>query len=170
MNEQNIFDFKVLDIKGAEVSLNDYSGKVLLIVNTATACGYTNQLRLLQRLYIKYKQDGLEILAFPSNDFGDQEPLSNNAIEQFCKQEYSVTFPVFAKIHVKGIEAHPLYQFMSNKKRNGKIQSKPLWNFHKYLVDRNGMVRDYFLTITTPENKNLIKKIELLLGEKSSAS
>ena len=165
MNEQNVYDFKVLDIKGEEISLSNYSGKVLLIVNTASECGYTDQLRLLQRLYDKYKNDGLEILAFPSNDFGEQEPLSNEAILQFCKQEYNVVFPVFARINVRGIEAHPLFQFLANKKKNGKIQSKPLWNFHKYLVDKNGMVRDYFLTITSPENKNFLKKLELLLSE-----
>ena len=165
MDKKNVFDFTATDCNGKEISFLEFKGKVLLIVNMASACLYVDQLRILQRLYEKYKKDGLEILAFPSNDFGEQEPLNNNDVLKFCKQEYNVTFPVFGAVSVNGIGIHPLYQFLSNKNRNGKIQSKPLWNYHKYLVDRNGNVRDYYLTITKPDNKNFIKKIELLLNE-----
>lgn len=168
MNEQSVYDFTVNDFQGNEISLNYYRGKVLLIVNTASACGYTPQFAKLQKLYETYKVKGLEILSFPSNDFGRQEPLSNEGVVQFCKVEFGITFPVFAKIKVKGIDAHPLYKYLSDKKRNGKIQSKPLWNFHKYLIDKNGKVSDFFITLTNPDSVKVIKKIELLLNENNS--
>ena len=167
MNEQSVYDFSVTDINGKLISLNDFKWKVLLIVNIASACGYTGQLQKMQRVYEKYQKDGLEILAFPSNDFGEQEPLNNDELNSFCKKEYSVTFPLFAKINVRGIDAHPLYQYLSQKAKNGKVNSKPMWNFHKYIADRNGKVRDYFLTITAPDSSGVIKKIELLLNEKA---
>ncbi len=165
MNEQSVYDFAVNDFQGNEISLNTYRGKVLLIVNTASACGYTPQFEKMQLVYEKYKEKGFEILAFPSNDFGEQEPLTDEGVIQFCKNEYGITFPVLAKIKVKGTDAHPLYEYLSNKKLNGKIQSKPLWNFHKYLVDKNGKVRDYFITLTKPDSVKVTNKIEQLLNE-----
>lgn len=167
MNENSVYDFAVYDFQGNEISLKTFRGKVLLIVNTASACGYTPQFAKLQLVYEKYKEKGFEILAFPSNDFGEQEPLSNEGVIHFCKNEYEITFNVLAKIKVKGKDAHPLYQYLSNKKLNGKIQSKPLWNFHKYLIDKNGKVRDYFFTLTKPDSIKVTKIIEQLLNEKS---
>ncbi len=162
-----IYDIDALDIYGNSVSLNDYRGKVLLIVNTASECGYTQQLESLQKIYTKYCESGFEILAFPSNDFGNQEPLTNESLIQFCKKEYAISFPVFSKIHVKGSNIHPLYQFLSSKKLNGKIQSKPNWNFHKYLINKQGDVCDYFFSFTKPDSNRLIKRIEMLLVEKN---
>lgn len=165
MVEQSVHDFIVKDFHDNEICLNNYNGKVLLIVNTATACGYTPQYSKLQKIYETYKEKGFEVLAFPSNDFGEQEPLTDSGIIHFCKNEYGITFPVFAKIKVRGNDAHPLYQYLSSRKQNGIIQSKPLWNFHKFLIDKNGKVRDFFITITNPDSKRVTKKIEELLVE-----
>ncbi len=166
MIEQSVHDFIVKDYLNEEIILNDYQGKVLMIVNTATACGYTPQYAKLQKIYDAYREKGFEILAFPSNDFGEQEPLNDKGIIHFCKNEYGITFPIFAKIKVRGKNAHPLYQYLANKSKNGKIQSRPLWNFHKYLIDKNGKVRDYFITLTNPNSNKVIKRIEELLNEK----
>ncbi len=163
--KKNIYDFKVTEIDGQEISLDTYKGKVLLIVNTASRCGYTPQLTGLQKLYEAYKEQGLEILAFPSNDFGDQEPLEGEAIQEFCSLEYRTTFPVFDKINVIGRKAHPLYKYLSSKDENGKFYAKPKWNFHKYLIDREGNLVDYFFTFTKPTSKKIIRQIEKLLNE-----
>lgn len=165
MSITNIYHHKVLNIKGDEISLDKYKGKVLLIVNTATECGLTPQLKELEQLHEEFKQSDFEILGFPSNDFGGQEPRSENQIEEFCQVNYGVSFPMFSKIKVKGDDAHPLYKFLSNKAKNGKVNSKPLWNFHKYLVNKEGFVVDYFLPVTKPLNARVKKKIRGLLGE-----
>ncbi|HXH18273.1 MAG TPA: glutathione peroxidase [Chitinophagales bacterium] len=158
-----VHQFTVRDLAGKEVSLSRYKGKVLLIVNTASQCGFTPQLASLEKIYRKYKDRGFEILGFPSNDFGSQEPLEGNAIADFCRENYEVTFPVFGKVHVKGKDACDLYKFLSDKKLNGKVSSIPRWNFHKYLIDKEGRVVDYFYTITTPDAPRLTRKIEKLL-------
>ncbi|MDP1725668.1 MAG: glutathione peroxidase [Bacteroidota bacterium] len=160
---KSIFQFTVNDLKGKNVSLKDYQGKVLLIVNTASQCGYTPQFQGLNELYHLYHQKGFEILAFPSNDFGNQEPLEAEAIQEFCSSEFQVYFRVFDKINVKGKNAHPLYKFLSNKSLNGSVNIAPHWNFHKYLVDSNGRVVDYFWTFTNPMSGRIRKKIEKLL-------
>ncbi len=147
---EDIYQFTVKDLNGKKVPLSNYRGKVLLIVNTASECGYTPQFEGLQQLYQIYRGRGFEVLAFPSNDFGEQEPLEGQAIRDFCSKEFGVTFPVLDKIKVKGEDAHPLYQFLSDKTCNGKTNVAPKWNFHKYLVDRNGHVVDYFWTIIKP--------------------
>ncbi|POY35272.1 glutathione peroxidase [Solitalea longa] len=163
MNTTNIYHHKVSNIKGEEVSLEQFKGKVLLIVNTATECGLTPQLRDLEQLHEEFKGQEFEILGFPSNDFGEQEPRSENEIQEFCMVNYGVSFPMFSKIHVKGENAHPFYKFLSEKKQNGKVNSKPLWNFHKYLIDKNGYVVDYFLPVTKPLNSRVKRKIKALL-------
>ncbi len=160
---ESIFQFTVKDLKGNDVSLADYQGKVLLIVNTASQCGYTPQFQGLNELYHLYHQKGFDILAFPSNDFGKQEPLEGDAIQEFCSSEFQVDFRVFNKIKVKGENADHLFKFLSNKSLNGKVNIAPHWNFHKYLIDRNGMVTDYFWTFTKPMSWRLRKKIERLL-------
>ena len=159
----SIHQFKVEDTTGAIVDLKNYAGKVLLIVNTASQCGFTPQLNDMEDLYAEYKAQGLEILAFPSNDFGGQEPLEGEEIAQFCLIKYDATYPIFNKIKVKGKEVHPLYDFLSDKSKNGTVSSKPKWNFHKYLIDKEGKVVDYFISMTNPTSKKIKKAIEKLL-------
>ena len=158
-----IHQFQVEDTTGAIVDLKKYAGKVLLVVNTASKCGFTSQLKDMETLYAEYKDQGLEVLAFPSNDFAGQEPLEGEAIAQFCVTKYEASYPIFNKISVRGKEVHPLYDFMADKSKNGSVSSKPKWNFHKYLVDKDGRVIDYFLSITNPTSGKVKKAIEKLL-------
>jgi len=158
-----IYQFEVEDLAGNRVSLQEYQGKVLLVVNTASKCGFTPQLKDMTALYEKYKDRDFAILAFPSNDFAGQEPLKGVEIEQFCQTKYEAAYPIFNKIHVKGNDVAPLYEFLSKKALNGAVNSKPRWNFHKYLIDRDGKVVDYFLTITNPMSNKVQKAIEKLL-------
>jgi len=160
---QSIYDFTVNDIDGSPVKLDKYKGKVLLIVNTASKCGFTPQLDAMDKLYAEYKDQGLEILAFPSNDFAGQEPLEGEEIKQFCMTEYNAEYPIMDKVHVKGSKAVDLYQFLSDKKQNGKVNSVPKWNFHKYLVNKDGQVVDYYYAITSPTSSKVKKAIEKLL-------
>ncbi|SMO76242.1 glutathione peroxidase [Solitalea koreensis] len=159
----NIYSHKVEQINGEEISLERFKGKVLLIVNTASECGYTPQLQDLEQLRNEFMGQDFEVLGFPSNDFGTQEPRNGEEIIDFCKDNYGVTFPIFGKIHVKGEKAHPLYKYLSRKSENGKLNSIPLWNFHKYLIDKEGNVVDYFLTITKPMSSKIRNKIKQLL-------
>jgi glutathione peroxidase len=162
MNDTSVYQFTVQQLNGEELSLAKYKGKVLLIVNTASQCGFTPQLTDLVQLKKEFVDQEFEILAFPSNDFGGQEPLEGAAIEQFCSN-YGNNFPVFDKIRVRGPYAHPLYKYLSDKKENGKLTSTPRWNFHKYLVDGNGTVIDYFYPFTKPTASKIRKKIQRLL-------
>ena len=163
----SIHQFKVKKLSGEEVKLSDFKGKVLLIVNIASKCGFTPQLSQLQELYEGYEGKDFEILAFPSNDFKNQEPLEGDEIQEFCQVNYGVTFPVFEKTVVKGQNRSPLYAFLSSKKENGQVNSKPMWNFHKYLVDKNGQVIDYFYTFTKPTTNRVKNKINKLLNNDS---
>lgn len=162
---KSVHQFKSKEINGDEKSLADYKGKVLLIVNTASKCGFTPQFKDLEVLYQDYKDKGLEILGYPSNQFQNQEPLEGEALTEFCEINYGVTFKIFDKVNVKGDEATPLFQYLSNKDLNGKVNSTPKWNFHKYLVNKNGEVVDYFLTITSPNSNRIRKAIDKLLAE-----
>ena len=164
VSAQNIYSFTLKNIVGEETHISNYKGKVLLIVNTASECGFTPQFKELEELYQLYKDKGFEILAFPSNDFGKQEPLNGKEIQNFCTLNYKTTFQVFDKVHVKGNDAAPFYQFLSSKKLNGNLSSTPKWNFHKYLVNRNGEVVDYFYSTTKPTSAKIKKSIEKLLG------
>ena len=150
-----IYDYKVRDIRGQEVSMEEYKGKVLLIVNTASKCGFTKQYAGLQALYEKYKERGLEILAFPCNQFGHQEPGDDAAIKNFCTDTFGVTFPVMAKVEVNGEGAHPLYKELK-KSQGGLLGNEIKWNFTKFLVDREGHVVDRFAPQKDP--KSLKKK------------
>ncbi|MGY3054091.1 glutathione peroxidase [Pedobacter sp. UYEF25] len=161
----NIYSFKVKLIDGQEKPLSAYRDKVLLIVNTASECGFTCQFKDLQQLKKEINNDDFEILAFPSNDFGKQEPLDGIEILNFCERNYGVSFPVFEKIFVRGAHAHPLYQFLISKKQNNKFNVKPRWNFHKYLINRKGELEDFFYPFTTPQNGKLKKKIIRLLAK-----
>ena len=144
-----VYDFHSKTIDGANVALSDYQGKVLLIVNVASKCGFTPQYKGLESLYRQYKARGFEILAFPCNQFGGQEPATEPEIKQFCRSEYDVTFPIFSKIDVNGQGAHPLYRFLEDQ-RPGVLGTKRIkWNFTKFLVDRRGNpIRRY-----SPRNK-----------------
>ena len=145
-----IYDLKVLNTKGEEVSLSDYRGKVLLIVNTATGCGFTPQYEGLQKLYDEYQNEGFEILDFPCNQFGNQAPGTDAEIGQFCSLNYNTTFPRFAKVDVNGKNEIPLFAYLK-KEKGGMMGSNIKWNFTKFLVDRNGKVVERFAPTVTPE-------------------
>lgn len=147
----SIYDFKVLDAKGEEVPMTDYKGKVLLIVNTATGCGFTPQYEGLQKLYDKYKEKGLEILDFPCNQFGHQAPGTEEEIQEFCTLKYKTTFPLFAKIDVNGKSADPLYNYLK-KQKGGFLGNDIKWNFTKFLVTRDGAVIERYAPMIKPEN------------------
>ena len=145
-----IYDFNVKDGKGAEVSLSQFEGKVLLIVNTATGCGFTPQYKGLQELYDKYREQGFEILDFPCNQFGHQAPGTNEEIDSFCELKYHTTFPRFAKIDVNGKNEEPLYRFLKQEK-GGFMGDDIKWNFTKFLISRDGCVVDRYAPVTKPE-------------------
>ena len=158
----NIYDFRVRDIKGEEVSLKEFEGKVLLIVNTATGCGFTPQYEGLEKLYKEYKNEGLEILDFPCNQFGNQAPGTNEEIVSFCSLKYDVSFKQFSKIEVNGENEEPLYTYLKSQK--GGIFGKNIkWNFTKFLVDQNGNVIKRYGSTVTPEK--IEKDIKNLLGK-----
>lgn len=156
-----IWDFTVNDIQGAESSLTDFKGKVLLIVNTASGCGFTPQYQGLQSLYEKFGPDKFAVLGFPCNQFGAQESGSNSEIQSFCELNFNVSFPMFQKIEVNGEDAHPLYQYLKSSARGILGSQRVKWNFTKFLVDSDGKVLERFAPTTKPEA--LTKKIEELL-------
>lgn len=157
-----IYDFTVKDNQGNDVSLDKYKGKVLLIVNTATECGFTPQYDGLEELYKKYKDQGFEILDFPSNQFGGQAPGTDAEIENFCTARFGTTFDRFAKIDVNGENEDPLYTYLK-KSQGGLLGDKIKWNFTKFLVDREGNVVERYSSQKKPEN--LSKEIEKLLDK-----
>ncbi len=155
----NIYSFKVKDANGKEVQMSDYKGKVLLIVNTATGCGFTPQYKGLQELYEKYHGEGFEILDFPCNQFGHQAPGTDEEIGAFCTLRYKTSFPRFAKIEVNGNGADPLFKFLKKEKR-GVFGSNIKWNFTKFLVSRTGEIVKRFAPMTKPEDiENDIKSL-----------
>jgi glutathione peroxidase len=163
MTDNTIYQFNIQKLNGEEISLSDYKNKVLLIVNTASQCSFTPQLKELADLRNEIKGEDFEILAFPSNDFGGQEPLEGAAIAAFCEIQ-RVNYPVFDKIRVRGPYAHPLYKFFADKKENGKLNSVPRWNFHKFLIDRSGLVTDFYYPFTKPMSSKIRKRIRRLLA------
>ena len=163
MTDTTIYQFAVPAISGEEVSLRIFEGKVLLIVNTASDCGFTPQLAELEQLRRQFEGQGFEILAFPSNDFGGQEPLERASLEQCYQVNFGVNFKIFDKIRVRGLYAHPLYKFLSDKNKNGHLSSLPRWNFHKYLINRSGEVTDFFYPFTKPMSSRVQKRIKKLL-------
>ncbi|WP_158796741.1 glutathione peroxidase [Pedobacter sp. L105] len=160
---RSIHQFKAKLINGKDKKLSDYKGKVLLVVNIASACGFAPQLKELQELRDELKDEEFEVLGFPSNDFGGQEPLEGKAINEFCELNYGVKFPIFNKMMIRGEQANPIFKFLSTKELNGNIKSTPRWNFHKYLVNKDGEVVDYFFPFTKPSSTKLRKKIQRLL-------
>jgi glutathione peroxidase len=156
----SVLDFTVTDNAGQPVQLSRYKGQVLLVVNVASKCGLTPQYAQLQKLYETYKDKGLCILAFPANDFRQQEPGTNEQIREFCKSKYNVSFDLFAKIVVKGEGQSPLYQFLTDEKANAPYGGEIKWNFTKFLVGRDGKVAARFEPKTKPDEKQVIKAIE----------
>lgn len=152
----NISDITVKDINGKDVALSDYKGKVLLIVNVATHCGNTPQYEGLEAIYEKYNAQGFEVLAFPCNDFGGQEPGTNDEIKAFCETNYKVTFPLFDKIEVLGNSKNPLYAKLIQFPKTTDVS----WNFEKFLIDKNGNVVGRFAHKTKPENEEIVSAIE----------
>ena len=156
----NIYDFKVGDAKGAEVSMAEYKGKVLLVVNTATECGFTPQSKALQELYDKYKEQGFEVLDFPCDQFGHQAPGSEEEIQSFCTLKYKTTFRLFAKVEVNGANQEPLFGYLKSQKGGGLLGRNIKWNFTKFLVDREGnVVRRFGPTDKPEEIEAEIKKL-----------
>jgi glutathione peroxidase len=159
-------NFQVHDIDGKTVDLaKAHQGKVLLIVNTASQCGYTPQYKGLESAYNKYKAKGFEVLAFPANEFGAQEPGSNGEIKAFCTSNYNVTFPLYSKIVVKGPGIHPLYQYLTSPATDPKFAGDITWNFNKFLIDRSGKVIARFDSGDAPESPKVTKAIEGALAE-----
>ncbi len=164
--DTSVLDFHVKDIDGKDVDLAKYKGKVLLIVNTASQCGLTPQYKELEELYEKNKDKGFEILAFPANEFGKQEPGSNEEIKEFCSTKYKVTFPLFSKIVVKGEGIDPLYEYLTSKETNPKFAGEIKWNFNKFLVNKKGEVIARFEPKVKPSTKEVTTAIEDALAEK----
>jgi len=162
----SVHEFTMDAINGTPTPLASFKGKVLLVVNVASQCGYTYQYEGLQALYLKYKDQGLVVAGFPANNFGAQEPGSNAEIGAFCKSKFGVTFPMFSKISVKGSDKAPLYQFLTDKNANPKTGGEIPWNFTKYLVDRDGRVLARFDAPVEPESKELTSAIEAALKNK----
>lgn len=156
--QQSIYDFKVPSLSGDTIDFAAFKGKKILIVNTASKCGYTPQYEALQELYEKYKNK-LVIIGFPSNDFMFQEPGSNAEIERFCQKNYGVTFPMAAKISVKGKKMHPLYIWLTEKKYNGYDDSNVKWNFQKYLIDETGKLIEIYDPKTSPMSSDIISRL-----------
>jgi glutathione peroxidase len=163
MSEKSVLDFTLKNIDGKEANLSEYRGKVLLLVNVASQCGYTPQYEGLQAIYAKYRDQGLVVIGFPANNFGGQEPGTNEEIKQFCTLKYKVSFPMFAKISVKGADIHPLYKFLTSKETNPEFGGDITWNFNKFLVDRNGKVIARFETREKPEGEKVAQAIEKAL-------
>lgn len=161
---KTLYDIEVDSIAGETLKLQAYEGKVLLIVNTASKCGFTGQYEGLQALYNEHKDRGLVVLGFPSNDFLRQEPGTNEEIQTFCKVNYGVTFPLFAKISVKGKAQHPLYSYLTRAETNPEFKGKVTWNFNKFLIAHNGSIVGRFGSRTKPQDPKLVTALEAALG------
>ncbi len=162
-----IYQFELNDIDGGPVKLDAYRGKVLLVVNVASRCGYTPQYAGLEQLYQRYRAEGLVVLGFPANNFGSQEPGTEDEIKAFCATNYHVTFPMFAKISVKGDDIHPLYKFLTEAVPTGGSAGPVTWNFNKFLIGRDGSVVGRYDSKVEPLSPELIGEIEEALAEAS---
>lgn len=162
MSDKTAFDFEFKSLKGQPLPLNAFKGHPLLIVNTASKCGFTPQYKGLETVWQKYKDEGLVVLGVPSNDFANQEPGGADEIATFCEMNFGVDFPLTAKVSVKGSDAHPLFKWIGAQ---GGFLSKPRWNFYKYLIGRDGKLKTWFASTTTPESAKFEKAIsELVKG------
>ena len=163
--KNSIYNFAVKDISGRDVKLSQYRDKVMLIVNVASRCGYTPQYEGLQKIYEKYKDQGLVVLGFPANNFGGQEPGTNEEIKEFCQLKYNVSFPMFAKISVKGEDKHPLYKYLTEAETNPAHAGEIKWNFNKFLVDKKGNIIARFDSKVKPEDEQVTQAIEQALKQ-----
>ena len=155
---KTIYDISINSIDGNTINFSDFKGKKILIVNVASECGFTNQYKGLQELYELYK-DKLAVIGVPCNQFGGQEPGDAAQIQAFCEKNYGVDFLITEKVDVKGDKQHPLYAWLTNKSLNGKKNSSVKWNFQKYLIDEDGNLIDYYLSITKPLSKKITNQI-----------
>jgi len=158
-DEKSFYDFSMESIAGDVINLSEYKNRVVLLVNTASKCGFTTQYSGLQKIYERYKDDGLVVLGVPSNDF-NQELLTDNDVKQFCEIRYGVKFPMTSIQKIKGNDAHPVYKWISS---NISVIGQPRWNFHKYLISRNGKIINWFSSMTSPASQSLINEIETAL-------
>ena len=158
--QHSFHDFTVKDIEGNDFNFSSLKGKKVLVVNTASKCGNTPQYKQLQSLFEKYGGNDFVIIGFPANNFGKQEPGTNSEILEFCERNYGVTFPMMSKISVKGDDIHPLYQWLTEKEKNGVLDSSVKWNFQKYLVDENGKLVEMVAPKVKPDNEKILKWIK----------
>ena len=154
------YDFAFKDLDGSSLNLSEYKGKVIVVVNVASQCGFTNQYEDMQKIWEKYQSKGVVIIGVPSNDFGQQEPGNNNDIKNFCEAKFGISFPMTEKVSVKGSDAHPFFKWA---KQNHGSSAVPKWNFHKIIVDKEGKISDTFSSITNPSSKKFIKVLEGLI-------
>ena len=160
-----LYDFTMKDINGQETPLSEYQGKVVLVVNVASRCGFTPQYEGLEALYLKYKEKGFVVLGFPANNFLWQEPGTDAEIKTFCSTKYNVTFPMFSKISVKGKDQHPLYKWLTSKEANPKFGGAISWNFNKFLIGRDGSVIGRFGSRETPQSETIKTAVEAALNQ-----
>ena len=158
--EKIAYDFKFKNLDGGTLNLSEYKGKVIVVINVASRCGFTNQYEDMQKVWEKYHTRGIVVLGVPSNDFGKQEPGSNEDIKNFCESKFGISFPMTEKVSVKGSNAHPFYIWAREK--HGK-SAVPKWNFHKIIIDKNGKVAETFSSITNPTSKKFTKSLENLI-------
>ena len=155
-NDRSFYDYSVTDIQGKQYDLSTLKGKKVLVVNTASKCGNTPQFAELEKLYKEYGSEKFVILGFPSNDFANQDPGTNEEILEFCTLNYGVTFPMMSKISVKGKDIHPLYEWLTNKELNGIMDSEVTWNFQKYLIDENGKLVEVIPPRVKPDSEQIL--------------
>jgi glutathione peroxidase len=159
-SQQSFYDFKVKDIDGKDFDLSSLKGKKVLVVNTASKCGFTPQYKQLESLFKTYGGDKFTIIGFPANNFMSQEPGTNKEIAEFCEKNYGVTFKMMSKISVKGDDMSPVYQWLTSKSKNGMMDSDVKWNFQKYLIDENGKLVNVFYSKTLPDDEQIVSWIK----------
>lgn len=154
---KTLYDFTATTINGETFDFSTLKGKKVLIVNTATECTLTPQFKKLQELFEEYGGDDFEIIGFPCNDFGGQEPANDSTIQAFCTVKYGITFPMMSKISIKGDDAHPIYKWLTNSEENGVLDAKVTWNFQKFMIDENGEIVDFVPPIAGPKNRRIME-------------
>ncbi|MBP7474499.1 MAG: glutathione peroxidase [Pyrinomonadaceae bacterium] len=164
--QKTMYEFTMKDIDGKDVKLDAYKGKVVMIVNVASKCGYTSQYEGMETIHKKYKDQGLVVLGFPANNFMGQEPGTEKEIKEFCSTKYGVTFPMFSKISVTGADQHPLYTYLTSKESNPEFGGDISWNFNKFIVDRNGKIVARFGSKDKPESEAVTAAVEKYLAAK----
>lgn len=164
--QKNMYEFTMKDIDGKDIKLDAYKGKVVMIVNVASKCGYTSQYEGMETIHKKYKDQGLVVLGFPANNFMGQEPGTEKEIKEFCSTKYGVTFPMFSKISVTGADQHPLYTYLTSKESNPEFGGDISWNFNKFIVDRSGKIVARFGSKDKPESEAVTATVEKYLAAK----